>query len=177
MSNLRKYLWIGAFAAASIIPVAAQQYPSPQQNPQDQVRHDSDDQNRVNQDQDQNRVNQDQDQVRRDQNDVNRRDRDDVNRTDRDRQAIQNNQDRDRDHNGAYNNGSYVGQTSQWVNTKAYQEGLKDGQHDRSKNKSQRAHERRWKNDNDRQAYSAGYDAGHRNNMRNDHDRDDQYRR
>ena len=175
MSNLRKYLWISAFAAASVIPVAAQQYPSTeQQDRQDQVRHDSDDQNRINQDQDQ---------VRRDQ--------DNANRQDRDRQAIQNDQDqdrdrngaynttdrdRDRDRNGAYNNGTYVGENSQWVNTKAYQEGLKDGQHDRTKKKSQRAHEHRWKNDNDRQAYSAGYDNGYRGNMRNDHDRDDQYR-
>jgi hypothetical protein len=163
--NLRQFLCIGAFAAASVlaIPAVAQQ-PVPQDR-QDQARPDQDDQNR--------QANPDQDRVRRDQDDrqavpQDQRDRDmDRDRgrdTDRDRAG-----DRDRDRDNV---------NQQWVNTKAYQQGLKDGEHDRAKNKGERADRRHWKNDQDRQAYEAGYNAGYRGNKmpRNDHDRDDQRR-
>ncbi len=144
VKNLRQYLWIGAFAVASVlaIPAAAQQYP---QERQDQVRHDQDDQNRQYPDRD------------------------------RDREG---DRARDNDRDRAYDNGAY--DNRQWVNSKAYKQGLKDGEHDRAKNKGERADHRHWKNDQDRQAYQAGYGAGYRGNPRynhrNDHDRDDQRR-
>ncbi len=112
-----------------------------------------------------------QDQVRHDQDDQNRQINQDQDRVRRDDQYPE----RDRDRDRASNTGAYGDQ--RWINSKAYKQGLKDGEHDRSKNKSQHAHERRWKNDQDRQAYEAGYNAGFGGNTMRDHDRDDQRRR
>jgi hypothetical protein len=91
-----------------------------------------------------------------------RHDQDDRNRT---------TQDRDHDHDNDRANGAY-GQNTQWQNTKAYRQGMKDGEHDRSKNKGERADHRHWKNDQDRQAYQAGYYQGYRGTMGSNNDRD-----
>ena len=89
-------------------------------------------------------------------------------------QHDQDDQNRDRnraDRNDAnYNN-------NQYYNSKAYKEGMKDGRKDHSKNRGERADRRHWKNDQDRQAYMAGYNDGYRGNgayNNNRHDQDDQ---
>ena len=178
--NLRQYLWIGALgaAAAIAIPAAAQQYPTAEQAPQDrsgQVRNDQD-QNRTYGDQDRDRQNGAQEQSRRDQDRTGDNDRDRNPATgDNDRDRNRTTGDNDRDRNRAYDNGN-----QQWVNTKAYKQGLKDGDHDRSKNKSENLNRHHWKNDQDRQAYEAGYNNAYRGNRAyqgNDHDRDEQPRR
>ncbi len=64
----------------------------------------------------------------------------------------------DNDQNRTY------GQNEQWRNTKAYQEGMKDGRQDRDKNRGERVGRRHWKNDQDRQAYEAGYYESYRGN-------------
>jgi len=71
---------------------------------------------------------------------------------------------------GVYNNHD----NAQWRNTKAWQEGYKDGKHDRSKNAAERLDRHHWKHDNDRMAYEAGYrDAYNGRDMNDrDHDRD-----
>ena len=79
------------------------------------------------------------------------------------------------DQNRADRNRGYGNQNSQLYNTKAYQKGIKDGRHDRDKNKGERANKKHWKNDRDRQAYEAGYNEGYRGSRAtSDHDRDDQ---
>ena len=79
------------------------------------------------------------------------------------------------DQNRADRNRGYDNQNSQFYNTKAYQKGLKDGRHDRDKNKGERANKKHWKNDRDRQAYEAGYYDSYRGTRASrDHDRDDQ---
>ncbi len=79
--------------------------------------------------------------------------------------------DQDRNNPGYYNQGN-----EQWRNTKAYQEGWKDGEHDRSKNKTEHPGKRHWKNQQDEQAYQAGYYDAFRGNgaepNRRDHDKD-----
>ncbi len=89
------------------------------------------------------------------------------------------NRDRDRGHDEDRNRGAYYNQdTSQWRNTKAYQQGWKDGEHDRSKNKGERANHRHWKSQQDEQAYQAGYYDAYRgtqpqyNRPDRDHDLD-----
>ncbi len=114
-----------------------------------------------------------QDQTRHDQDDRNRVDQD------RDQNRTYPNQDRDhdRDRDNAYS------QNQRWRDSKAYQKGLKDGEHDRSRNKGENLGRHHWKNDQDRQAYEAGYmeaygskTAMYRGHRRNDHDRDDNRR-
>jgi len=79
------------------------------------------------------------------------------------------------DQNRAERNRGYDNQNGQFHNSKAYQKGMKDGRHDRDKNKGERADKKHWKNDRDRQAYEAGYMDGYRGTRAmNDHDRDDQ---
>ncbi len=88
----------------------------------------------------------------------------------------QDDQNRDRNRsNDQYNTGDY-NRNNQFYNTKAYQQGLKDGRHDRSKNKGERADKKHFKNDQDRQAYESGYYDGYRGNGNNHrgHDQDDQ---
>ena len=66
---------------------------------------------------------------------------------------------------------------NQYYNSKAYKEGMKDGRKDHDKNRGERAERRHWKNDQDRQAYMAGYNEGYRGNGYNNnnrHDQDDQ---
>lgn len=181
--HIRKYFLIAALAGATAFSgtALAQQYPTAEQNPQDrqdQVRHDQNapvnqDQDQVRRDQDHNPQYSDQDQNRqyqdRDRSQLPQSDQGQVRQGDRDHdrdQARPADQDRDR-----YSTGSY-GANQQWVNSKAYQQGLKDGEHDRAKNKSQRAHEKHWKSDQDHQAYQAGYDSGFRGMQGGDHDRD-----
>lgn len=91
------------------------------------------------------------------------------------------NRDRARGHDDDQNraadrNGGYYNQNDQWRNTKAYKQGFKDGEHDRDKNRGERADRKHWKNDQDRQAYESGYYAAYRGNgpRDNGHDRDDQ---
>ncbi len=85
------------------------------------------------------------------------------------------NRDRNRGRDDDQNNGAY-NRNDQFHNTKAYQQGMKDGRHDRSKNKGERADKRHFKNDQDRQAYQAGYYDGYRGNANYNrgHDQDDQ---
>jgi hypothetical protein len=90
------------------------------------------------------------------------RDNGNYNQTDRDRDD-QNRASRDYDRN------------EHWRNTKAYKEGFKDGGHDRSHRKGENVSRHHWKNDQDRQAYEAGYYAAYRGNQPG-HDRDDQRR-
>jgi hypothetical protein len=66
---------------------------------------------------------------------------------------------------------------NQYYNSKAYKQGVKDGRKDHDKNRGERADKRHWKNDQDRQAYMAGYNEGYRGNgsyNNNRHDQDDQ---
>ncbi len=121
-----------------------------------------------------------QDQTRHDQQDQTRHDQDDRNRADQDRDQNRTYQDQDRDRDNNYT----YSQNQRWRDSKAYQKGLKDGEHDRSKNKGQNFGRHHWKNDQDRQAYEAGYmeayggnTAMNRGHRRNDHDRDDNNRR
>ncbi len=99
-------------------------------------------------------------------------DRDRTYQQDQDRTYGQNgDRDRDRDRDNGYRNSG----NAQWRNSKAYKQGLKDGEHDRSKHKGERADRRHWKNDQDRQAYEAGYGEGYRGltaNRRDDQRRD-----
>lgn len=60
----------------------------------------------------------------------------------------------DRDDERAYQNNHY------------YKQGWKDGQHRKHRNK-------KWKNDDDRRAYEAGYAHGERGDKWSQHDRDD----
>jgi hypothetical protein len=62
-----------------------------------------------------------------------------------------NNRDHDRDHDRDRNN--------QWANNKYYKMGMKDADNDRKHNKRDR-HHRKFKHDDDRQAYEAGYNQG-----------------
>jgi hypothetical protein len=80
-----------------------------------------------------------------------------LNPQDRDQERQGQRDDRDRKDRNDRNdrNGDYA-------NSKYYQRGLKDGGHDRDKHRGERAHKKRFKNDRDRQAYEAGYDAGYR---------------
>jgi hypothetical protein len=91
--------------------------------------------------QDQDRDRGQQDQQTQDQN----RDRDQNQTRDRDR-------DHDRDQNRAV---SQNGDDSRYSNNKYYEEGWKDGQKHKHKN-------RKFKNDDDREAYEAGYAHGDR---------------
>ena len=73
-----------------------------------------------------------------------------------------------------------------WRNSPAYQAGLRDAQEDRADRRQAYAHRHDWERDNDdRQAYMAGYNAAIQQNGGNwgrdrdhdgDHDRDDRYR-
>ncbi len=101
------------------------------------------------------------------------RDQDDRNRTMQDKDR-----DHDRDHDrDRANNGYAYGQNDQWRNSKAYHQGMKDGEHDRAKNKGEKLNRHHWKNDQDRRAYEAGYYQAYRGSMSGnrdrDHDRDD----
>ncbi len=78
----------------------------------------------------------------------------------------------DQDDQNRRNQGYYDENNSQWRNTKAYQQGWKDGEHDRSKRKGERANKRHWKNQQDEQAYQAGYYDAYRGNQP-EHDRRD----
>jgi hypothetical protein len=49
-----------------------------------------------------------------------------------------------------------------WRNSKPYQQGYRDGNHDRARGGSARPNLKRWKNNNDRSAYQAGYADGYR---------------
>ncbi|MGI9103361.1 MAG: hypothetical protein ACR2IF_13060 [Terriglobales bacterium] len=99
-------------------------------------------------------------------------DQDDQNRARRDDDQSRNRAgDQDRDRNNGYQNG----QNARWRNTKAYKQGFKDGQKDRAKNRGERADRKNWKNDQDRQAYQAGYYDAYRNNTAT-RDRDDRRR-
>ena len=76
--------------------------------------------------------------------------------------------DRDRARGGDYN------QDSRYHDSSAYERGYKDGDHDRSKHRPERADRHHFKNDNDRMAYEAGYRDAYSGGRRgNDHDRDD----
>ena len=95
---------------------------------------------------------------------------------DRNRGDDQNRANRDNDDNRGYNQNVY-NQNDQWRNSKAYKQGMKDGEHDRDKNRDERADRRHWRNDQDRQAYQAGYYDAYRNRTTARHgDRDDQHR-
>ena len=63
-------------------------------------------------------------------------------------------QDRDRDDDRGYQNNHY------------YKQGWKDGQHRKHRNK-------KWKRDDDRRAYEAGYARGERGDKYSGRDRDD----
>lgn len=67
---------------------------------------------------------------------------------DRDHRDVQNH-DQDRDHDNMQN------RDERYVSNKYYQQGWKDGQNHKHKN-------HKWKNDDDRQAYEAGYGHGDR---------------
>ena len=68
---------------------------------------------------------------------------------DRDRDRDQDrDRDRDRDHD----------RDNRWANNKHYRQGMKDADHDRKHNR-RREHNRKFKHDDDRQAYEAGYNA------------------
>src|SRR5206468_1328122 len=49
-----------------------------------------------------------------------------------------------------------------WQNSAAYQDGLKFGRKDGEHNKRNHSDHKRWKSDNDRRAYDAGYNRGYR---------------
>jgi hypothetical protein len=67
-------------------------------------------------------------------------------------------QDRDRDRRDQDERGYY--------NNRYYRQGWKDGQHHKHKH-------RKWKNDDDRRAYEAGYAHGEHGDRWSQHDRDD----
>jgi hypothetical protein len=76
--------------------------------------------------------------------------------------------DRDRDHDRDDRN---------WQNSAAYQDGLKFGRQDAEHHKNNHQQHKRWKSDNDRRAYEAGYNRGYQEasgnrNDRHDHDND-----
>ncbi|MGZ4819282.1 MAG: hypothetical protein ACXVY9_03735 [Terriglobales bacterium] len=147
MTNIRKLLCAIGVAGALCVPAFAQY--QPQEQPR---QHDQDDMQR---DRDQNNVQRDQN-IQRDRDDA-QRDRD----NDRDRANV--------------NNGYYNQNNDQWRNTKAWKQGFKDGQHDRSRNMGERLDRHHWRNDQDRQAYQAGYyEAFRGSNITRD--RDDQRR-
>jgi hypothetical protein len=74
--------------------------------------------------------------------------------------------DNDRNDNNGYNNNAYN-------NNSRYQQGMNEGQHDRQQNRARRYHFNS-RNDQDRQAYQAGYDRGYEswNGLRGDRGND-----
>ncbi len=170
-----KHGWILCLAIGGALcaPAFAQ---SPQYQPQQQdqmgQQQQQDRQYQRQQDQmDQNRG-YDQQQSQMDRDRTYQQDQDRTYQQDQDRTYGQNgDRDRDRDRDNGYRNSG----NAQWRNSKAYKQGLKDGEHDRSKHKGERADRRHWKNDQDRQAYEAGYGEGYRGltaNRRDDQRRD-----
>jgi hypothetical protein len=76
---------------------------------------------------------------------------------DQDRQGQRNDRDQDRNDRDRHN-----GRDQDYANSKYYKKGMRDGGHDRDKHRSERGHNKHFKNDRDRQAYEAGYEAGYR---------------
>jgi hypothetical protein len=76
---------------------------------------------------------------------------------DQERQGQRDDRDQDRNDRDRHND-----RDQDYANSKYYRKGMKDGGHDRDKHRSGRGHNKHFKNDRDRQAYEAGYEAGYR---------------
>ena len=79
--------------------------------------------------------------------------------------GMQRDQDRDHDRDRGMMNDRDRGDESAYYNNKYYKQGWKDGGHHKHK-------DRKWKNDNDRMAYEAGYAHGDHGEQWQKHDRD-----
>jgi hypothetical protein len=69
---------------------------------------------------------------------------------------------RDDDGNNDRDKGHDRDDDRNWQNSAAYQDGLKFGRKDGEHNKRNHSDHKRWKSDNDRRAYDAGYNRGYR---------------
>jgi hypothetical protein len=79
---------------------------------------------------------------------------------DRDQDRQEQNRDQDRDHDQNRTDRDRRGDQD-YTNSKYYKQGVKDGDHDRDKHRSRNSHHKRFKNDDDRRAYEAGYNSAY----------------